>query len=39
MTTLCVPESFSDLKYLPVSMLSYMRREFRVNGVYLDEIV
>ena len=36
MTTLCVPESFSDLKYLPVSMLSYMRREFRVNGVYLE---
>lgn len=36
MITLCVPESFSDLKYLPVSMLSYMRREFRVNGVYLE---
>ena len=36
MTTLCVPESFSDLKYLPVPMLSYMRREFRVNGVYLE---
>ena len=36
MITLCVPESFSDLKYLPVPMLSYMRREFRVNGVYLE---
>lgn len=36
MHTLAVPEAFSDLKRLPVPVLSRMRREFAVNGVYME---
>lgn len=36
MMTLVIPESFSDLKRLPQEVLSRMRREFTVNGVYLE---
>lgn len=34
--TLCVPECFSDIKYLPEAVLSRMRREFALNGIYLE---
>ena len=36
LTLLTVPESFSDIKQLPVPVLSRMRRECAVNGVYLE---
>lgn len=36
MTLLTVPEAFSDIKRLPVPVLSRMRREMTVNGVYLE---
>lgn len=36
MYTLVVPDSFSDLKNYPKLILSRMRREFAVNGIWLD---
>ncbi|MBQ9947948.1 MAG: hypothetical protein IJO91_06120 [Oscillospiraceae bacterium] len=36
MYTLVLPEVFSDIKYLPDTVLSRMRREFSVNGIRLD---
>ncbi len=36
MITLCVPEAYSDFKFLPGAVLSRMRREFAVNGVYIE---
>lgn len=36
MMLLTVPEAFSDIKQLPVPVLSRMRREMPVNGVYLE---
>lgn len=36
MYTLVVPESFSDLKHYPNLILNRMRKEFAVNGIYLE---
>ena len=36
MTLLTVPEAFSDIKRIPAPVLSRMRREFAVNGAYLE---
>lgn len=36
MYTLVVPESFSSLKYYPNTVLTRMRKEFAVNGIYFD---
>lgn len=36
MYTLVVPDSFSDLKNYPNLILNRMRKEFAVNGIYLE---
>ncbi len=36
MYTLVVPESFSDIKHYPNLILNRMRKEFAVNGIYLE---
>ncbi len=36
MMTMVLPDVFSDIKYLPETVLSRMRREFEVNGIRLD---
>ena len=36
MYTLVVPEAFSDLKHYPNLILNRMRKEFAVNGIYLE---
>lgn len=36
MMTIAIPESFSDYKYIPAPMLSRIRKEFALNGVYLE---
>ena len=36
MYTLVVPDSFSDLKNYPKLILNRMRKEFAVNGIYLE---
>lgn len=34
--TLVLPDSYSDIQYLPAPVLSRMRREFALGGVYLE---
>lgn len=36
MILLTVPDAFSDIKRLPVPVLNRMRKEFAVNGTYID---
>lgn len=36
MMTLVLPDSFSDIQYLPAPVLSRMRKEFALGGVYLE---
>lgn len=36
MLTLTLPDSFADIKYLPAPLLSRMRKELAVNGLYLE---
>lgn len=36
MYTLVLPDTFSDIKYFPKTVLSRMRKEFAVNGIRLD---
>ena len=36
MYTLVVPDVFADIKYLPQTVLSRIRREFAVNGIRMD---
>lgn len=34
--TITIPEKFSDIQYYPKEVLSRMRRQMRVNGIYLE---
>ncbi len=36
MFTLTLPDTFSDIKYLPKTVLEKMRKEMKVNGIHLD---
>lgn len=36
MITINIPESFSDIRFLPAPILSRMREEFKLDGVFLE---
>ncbi len=36
MMTIAVPESFTDIRELPAEVLTRMRKEFSVNGIYVE---